>query len=253
MFSSFMFETFIRHFLFSFSLKSMSEKVCQIKRGWQQGVPRGNISGHQDLHWGPGQEDCHIPHLIWGGGHHFWWWRWISGCNKTLHDYNQETSYSNNQWWVKLAVNRKLQFVICEVVIMGLVLCRSNLWCCIWWILWRNPFQISFSGKSTLISFLLCQISFFVLYLACDCRSFWLFQEDVSSYLQLLCLAENMRTDSKDLSCLLDWNRCDIRQSLLHLQFWACSGGGQQVHRPLPSSGKDMTLKMYTKTLGCIS
>ncbi|XP_059410946.1 ATPase family AAA domain-containing protein 5-like [Carassius carassius] len=59
---------------------------------------------------------------------------------------------------------------------------------------------------------------------------------DVSSYLQLLCLAENMRTDSKDLSCLLDWNRCDIRQSLLHLQFWACSGGGQQVHRPLPSS-----------------
>ncbi|XP_016344044.1 ATPase family AAA domain-containing protein 5 isoform X2 [Sinocyclocheilus anshuiensis] len=59
---------------------------------------------------------------------------------------------------------------------------------------------------------------------------------DVSSYLQLLCLAENMRTDTKDLSCLLDWNRCDIRQSLLHLQFWACSGGGQQVHRPLPSS-----------------
>uniref|UniRef100_A0A8C1ETJ5 ATPase family AAA domain containing 5a n=1 Tax=Cyprinus carpio carpio TaxID=630221 RepID=A0A8C1ETJ5_CYPCA len=59
---------------------------------------------------------------------------------------------------------------------------------------------------------------------------------DVSSYLQLLCLAENMRTDSKDLCCLLDWNRCDIRQSLLHLQFWACSGGGQQVHRPLPSS-----------------
>ncbi|KAL1278013.1 hypothetical protein QQF64_024686 [Cirrhinus molitorella] len=59
---------------------------------------------------------------------------------------------------------------------------------------------------------------------------------DVSSYLQLLCLAENMRTDNKDLSCLLDWNRCDIRQSLLHLQFWACSGGGQQVHRPLLSS-----------------
>ncbi len=69
----------------------------------------------------------------------------------------------------------------------------------------------------------------------------------MSSYLQLLCLAENMRTDTKDLSCLLDWNRCDIRQSLLHLQFWACSGGGQQVHRPLPSSGKDMTLKKYTK------
>ncbi|XP_051988543.1 ATPase family AAA domain-containing protein 5 [Xyrauchen texanus] len=59
---------------------------------------------------------------------------------------------------------------------------------------------------------------------------------DVSSYLQLLCLAENMRTDNKDVSSLLDWNKCDIRQSLLHLQFWACSGGGQQVQRPLPSS-----------------
>ncbi|XP_051996027.1 ATPase family AAA domain-containing protein 5-like [Xyrauchen texanus] len=59
---------------------------------------------------------------------------------------------------------------------------------------------------------------------------------DVSSYLQLLCLAENLRTDIKDVSSLLEWNRCDIRQSLLHLQFWACSGGGQQVQRPLPSS-----------------
>ncbi|XP_067237942.1 ATPase family AAA domain-containing protein 5-like isoform X1 [Chanodichthys erythropterus] len=59
---------------------------------------------------------------------------------------------------------------------------------------------------------------------------------DVSSYLQLLCLVENVRTDTKDVSCLLDWNSCDIRQSLLHLQFWACSGGGQQVQRPLPSS-----------------
>lgn len=59
---------------------------------------------------------------------------------------------------------------------------------------------------------------------------------DVSSYLQLLCLVENVRTDTKDVSCLLDWNSCDIRQSLLHLQFWACSGGGQQVQRSLPSS-----------------
>ncbi|KAA0705810.1 ATPase family AAA domain-containing protein 5 [Triplophysa tibetana] len=59
---------------------------------------------------------------------------------------------------------------------------------------------------------------------------------DVSSYLQLLCLAENMRTDVRDVSSLLDWNRCDIRQSLLHLQFWACSGGGKQVQKPLPTS-----------------
>ncbi|KAI7803414.1 ATPase family AAA domain-containing protein 5 [Triplophysa rosa] len=59
---------------------------------------------------------------------------------------------------------------------------------------------------------------------------------DVSSYLQLLCLAENMRTDVRDVSSLLDWNRCDIRQSLLHLQFWACSGGGKQIQKPLPTS-----------------
>lgn len=80
-----------------------------------------------------------------------------------------------------------------------------------------------------------------MLCLVCDREHFGRFQADVSSYLQLLCLAENMRMDTKDLSCLLDWNRCDIRQSLLHLQFWACSGGGQQVHRPFPSSGKDTT------------
>lgn len=77
-----------------------------------------------------------------------------------------------------------------------------------------------------------------MLCLVCDSQNFGFFQADVSSYLQLLCLVENVRTDTKDVSCLLDWNSCDIRQSLLHLQFWACSGGGQQVQRPLPSSGK---------------
>lgn len=69
---------------------------------------------------------------------------------------------------------------------------------------------------------------------------FGLFQADVSSYVRLLCLAENLRTDSKDVSCLLEWNGCDIRQSLLQLQFWACSGEVQQIQRPLPSSGKDV-------------
>ncbi|KAI5091676.1 ATPase family AAA domain-containing protein 5 [Silurus meridionalis] len=60
---------------------------------------------------------------------------------------------------------------------------------------------------------------------------------NVASYLQLLCLVENVRTDMQDLSCLLHWNRCDIRQSLLHLQFWTCSGGGRQVTRPILQSG----------------
>lgn len=66
---------------------------------------------------------------------------------------------------------------------------------------------------------------------------------DVSSYLQLLCLAENMRTDVRDVSFLLDWNRCDIRQSLLYLQFWACSGGGKQVQKPLSTSDVKCNVK----------
>ncbi|NWW32922.1 ATAD5 protein, partial [Panurus biarmicus] len=46
------------------------------------------------------------------------------------------------------------------------------------------------------------------------------------SYLQALCLAENLRTDGKDLAALLTTNNCDIRQSVLSLQFWVRSGGG---------------------------
>ncbi|NWV66187.1 ATAD5 protein, partial [Malurus elegans] len=46
------------------------------------------------------------------------------------------------------------------------------------------------------------------------------------SYLQTLCLAENLRTDVNDLAALLTTNNCDIRQSVLYLQFWVRSGGG---------------------------
>ncbi|NWX40266.1 ATAD5 protein, partial [Steatornis caripensis] len=49
---------------------------------------------------------------------------------------------------------------------------------------------------------------------------------NAASYLQVLCLAENLRTDVKDLAALLTTNNCDIRQSVLYLQFWARSGGG---------------------------
>ena len=61
-------------------------------------------------------------------------------------------------------------------------------------------------------------------------------QVKVGSYLQLLCLAENMRTDARDVSSLLHLNGCDIRQSLLHLQFWSRSTGGRKLSRPLPDS-----------------
>ncbi|XP_053308765.1 ATPase family AAA domain-containing protein 5 [Spea bombifrons] len=48
---------------------------------------------------------------------------------------------------------------------------------------------------------------------------------DVASFLQVLCLAENLRTDPRDFATFLTSNKCDVRQSLLHLQFWAKSGG----------------------------
>ena len=56
-----------------------------------------------------------------------------------------------------------------------------------------------------------------------------LVQLNVSSYLQLLCLAEDMRTDPSDISSLLRLNGCDIRQSLLQLQFWTRSAGGRHI------------------------
>ncbi|XP_008284819.1 ATPase family AAA domain-containing protein 5 [Stegastes partitus] len=56
---------------------------------------------------------------------------------------------------------------------------------------------------------------------------------NVSSYLQLLCLAEDVRTDPSDISSLLKLNSCDIRQSLLQLQFWTRSAGGRCSAKPL--------------------
>ncbi|XP_041960615.1 ATPase family AAA domain-containing protein 5b isoform X2 [Alosa sapidissima] len=46
------------------------------------------------------------------------------------------------------------------------------------------------------------------------------------SYLQLVCLAENVRTDPWDISSLWAVQRGDIRQCLLQVQFWVRSGGG---------------------------
>ncbi|NWQ58882.1 ATAD5 protein, partial [Neopipo cinnamomea] len=49
---------------------------------------------------------------------------------------------------------------------------------------------------------------------------------NATSYLQTLCLAENLRTEGKDLAALLTTNNCDIRKCVLYLQFWVRSGGG---------------------------
>uniref|UniRef100_A0A8C0AFN1 ATPase family AAA domain containing 5 n=1 Tax=Bos mutus grunniens TaxID=30521 RepID=A0A8C0AFN1_BOSMU len=52
-------------------------------------------------------------------------------------------------------------------------------------------------------------------------------------YLQMICLTENFRTDVKDFVTLLTANTCDIRKSILYLQFWIRSGGGFLEERPL--------------------
>uniref|UniRef100_A0A3Q2XJ85 ATPase family AAA domain containing 5a n=1 Tax=Hippocampus comes TaxID=109280 RepID=A0A3Q2XJ85_HIPCM len=52
---------------------------------------------------------------------------------------------------------------------------------------------------------------------------------DVSSYLRLLCLVEDTRTDQRDVSALLQLNGCDLRRSLLQLQCWTRSAGGRHM------------------------
>ncbi|XP_025902608.1 ATPase family AAA domain-containing protein 5 [Nothoprocta perdicaria] len=66
---------------------------------------------------------------------------------------------------------------------------------------------------------------------------------NAASYLQVLCLAENLRTDVKDLAALLTTNNCDIRQSVLFLQFWIRSGGGYLKEKHLALHGGDETSK----------
>uniref|UniRef100_A0A8D2CCK3 ATPase family AAA domain-containing protein 5 n=1 Tax=Sus scrofa TaxID=9823 RepID=A0A8D2CCK3_PIG len=56
---------------------------------------------------------------------------------------------------------------------------------------------------------------------------------NVASYLQTICLTENFRTDIKDFVTLLTANTCDVRKSILYLQFWIRSGGGFLEERPL--------------------
>ncbi|XP_070779404.1 ATPase family AAA domain-containing protein 5 [Enoplosus armatus] len=69
---------------------------------------------------------------------------------------------------------------------------------------------------------------------------------DVGSFLRLLCLTEDMRTDLLDIRSLLRLTGCDIRQSLLQLQFWTRSGGGHDVTRAMKHTGKNAELKPQT-------
>ncbi|XP_056136515.1 ATPase family AAA domain-containing protein 5b [Lampris incognitus] len=59
---------------------------------------------------------------------------------------------------------------------------------------------------------------------------------NVCSYLQLVCLAEDVRMELADITGLLRLSKGDIRRSLLQLQLWVHSGGGQMFQkRVLPT------------------
>lgn len=62
---------------------------------------------------------------------------------------------------------------------------------------------------------------------------------DVGSYLQLVCLAENVKLDLDDVNTLLKVTRGDVRRCLLQLQLWANSGGG------LPKCPRSQQCKLY--------
>ncbi|NWR33581.1 ATAD5 protein, partial [Tachuris rubrigastra] len=62
---------------------------------------------------------------------------------------------------------------------------------------------------------------------------------NATSYLQTLCLAENLRTEGKDLAALVATNNCDIRKCVLYLQFWVKSGGGCLKEKRLAHHGEE--------------
>ena len=62
-------------------------------------------------------------------------------------------------------------------------------------------------------------------------------QKVITSHLQTLCLAENVMTDSSEISSLVNYFNGDMRSCLLNLQFWINSGGDLTKHDfPQPSA-----------------
>ncbi|KAM7394091.1 hypothetical protein PAMP_020911 [Pampus punctatissimus] len=67
---------------------------------------------------------------------------------------------------------------------------------------------------------------------------------DVCSYLQLVCLAENVKLQLDDVIGLLTATRGDVRRCLLQLQLWVNSGGGRAFQSEEP------THLHYSKLIG---
>ncbi len=79
-----------------------------------------------------------------------------------------------------------------------------------------------------------------------------LFQLNIASYLQLVCLQEGLRTDTHDLLALTELLQGDLRKLLLLLQLWSASGGSTEpLHRPisyLPRCLKDKQMDLHKDT-----
>lgn len=61
----------------------------------------------------------------------------------------------------------------------------------------------------------------------------------LAAHLQLVALTNNLFVNPEDLKSLVAQNNCDIRKSLLNLQFWSESGGGIKIPYERPASLKD--------------
>lgn len=55
----------------------------------------------------------------------------------------------------------------------------------------------------------------------------------ITVWLQILCLVEGCFVVKESLSELLQWNKGDIRKTMLQLEFWVKSGGGNYSNIPL--------------------
>ena len=61
----------------------------------------------------------------------------------------------------------------------------------------------------------------------------------LAAHLQIVGLMNNMFVNPEDLKFLVAHNNCDIRKSLLNLQFWSATGGGVKMAYKRPASLKD--------------
>ncbi|XP_050301481.1 ATPase family AAA domain-containing protein 5 [Anthonomus grandis grandis] len=68
-----------------------------------------------------------------------------------------------------------------------------------------------------------------------DCVNFMpLSVQCLAVWLQIVCLVEGILADKDDLGSLLEYNRGDIRKTLLEVQFWCQSGGQLDKEKPCP-------------------